>query len=534
MCLRLKCLTSRDHGVGMTQVKTITSRNDSRRGGHSDSDSGPVKFCEMNIETGHIRKTMAAMVAPKARRVPLARKPANDRLAAALAASLILHALILSLQFGVSGLGLSVSGMSRTERRASIPTLQAILREPRESSLAEVKPQPPVLADQTIATIRVLPRKPGESQIKGQAARPPVPGGVPKPSTAVVTSTSAQPEIKEKLNLAAEKPDQLPASPNEKGAAILATDKESSWSASVAAASQESEEKARSERIELEKASEAATLERARLEQAENQRKAELAAIARAAAEAAERQRIEEGNRAAEQAALAKARLETVERARIEEEKRRTEQAALNRADASAKRAQAEAVEQARQLAAQSEPAGEAKKPQDGSGSASGAAGRAEVARPQPDTGGSLASRALDQARSGLQGVPARQPAPIEGPRRGSILGRDPKDIQLAFYGEGWRQKVERIGSLNFPQISKTRHYDPLVVTVSINSDGTLAGVRIVRSSGVKEIDEAVRRIVEMSAPFAAFPPDLRRSYDVVDITRTWNFLEERPRIYSQ
>lgn len=458
-----------------------------------------------------------------------------------------MHALILSLQFGVSGLGLSVSGVSRTERRASIPTLQAILREPKESSTTAVKPQPPAPAEHTMATIRVQPRKTGENHLKGQAARPQLEAGVRKEDTGAVKKVPAPPDTKEKLDLAAENPEQPLSSLSDKGATILATDKESSWSTgtlhpnagtSVAAATQESEEKARNERIELEKANEAEARERARIEQAENQRTTELAAIARAAAEAAERQRIEEGNRAAEQAALAKARLEAVERARLEEEKRRTEQTAVLRAreDALARKVEADALEQARQLAAQSDPAGETRKPDDrGTGSSSGAAGKADMmVRPQPERSGSLASRALDQARSGLPGAPIRQPAPIDGPRRGSILGRDPKDIQLAFYGEGWRQKVERIGSLNYPRISRNRHYDPLVVTVSINSDGSLAGVRIERSSGHREIDDAVRRIVEMSAPFAAFPPDLRRSYDVVDITRTWNFLEERPRIYSQ
>ncbi len=92
---------------------------------------------------------------------------------------------------------------------------------------------------------------------------------------------------------------------------------------------------------------------------------------------------------------------------------------------------------------------------------------------------------------------------------------------------------MERIGSLNYPSLSKVRYYDTLVVTVSITSDGTLAGVRVVKSSGHRELDNIVRRIVEMSAPFAAFPPALSRNYDIVDITRTWTF-GERPRISSQ
>ena len=122
-------------------------------------------------------------------------------------------------------------------------------------------------------------------------------------------------------------------------------------------------------------------------------------------------------------------------------------------------------------------------------------------------------------------------PAEALSPRRASILGRDPKDIQLSFYGEGWRQKVERIGAMNFPKLSKFLVYDPVLVTVSINSDGTLAGVRIVKSSGHQDLDNAVRRIIEMSAPFSAFPPDMKRSFDVVDITRSMVFVGDRPQI---
>src|SRR5438552_1286300 len=47
---------------------------------------------------------------------------------------------------------------------------------------------------------------------------------------------------------------------------------------------------------------------------------------------------------------------------------------------------------------------------------------------------------------------------------------------------------------------------------------------RINRSSGQKVLDAAAIRIVEMSAPFAAFPPDIKRDTDVLHITRTWTF----------
>ncbi len=44
------------------------------------------------------------------------------------------------------------------------------------------------------------------------------------------------------------------------------------------------------------------------------------------------------------------------------------------------------------------------------------------------------------------------------------------------------------------------------------------------RSSGVAKIDEAVRRTVQNLAPYQAFPPDLAREYDVIEIRRVWTF----------
>ena len=168
-------------------------------------------------------------------------------------------------------------------------------------------------------------------------------------------------------------------------------------------------------------------------------------------------------------------------------------------------------------------------------GSASaGSASSVSVMPAGAGSGRDLASRALDTARSSSSGFLPTNPPDIQVPRRASILGRDPKDIQLAFYGDGWRQKVERVGAMNFPKLSKFLVYDPMVVTVSINSDGTLAGVRIVKSSGHIDLDNAVRQIIEMSAPFAAFPPSLKRSFDVADITRTWVFVGDRPQLSGE
>jgi outer membrane biosynthesis protein TonB len=48
--------------------------------------------------------------------------------------------------------------------------------------------------------------------------------------------------------------------------------------------------------------------------------------------------------------------------------------------------------------------------------------------------------------------------------------------------------------------------------------------VTVVVSSGVAEVDEAIRRIVESLRPYPPFPPALAREVDVIEIRRTWYF----------
>lgn len=111
-----------------------------------------------------------------------------------------------------------------------------------------------------------------------------------------------------------------------------------------------------------------------------------------------------------------------------------------------------------------------------------------------------------------------------ERPRR-KFVGARTQEFRYARYIEDWRQKIERIGELNYPQAARDqRIYGSLIATVSIRADGSLEKVQIDRSSGNKVLDEATVRIVTLAAPFAALPPDITREVDILHITRTWTF----------
>ena len=110
-------------------------------------------------------------------------------------------------------------------------------------------------------------------------------------------------------------------------------------------------------------------------------------------------------------------------------------------------------------------------------------------------------------------------------PKRKAISAST-KEYKYAAYLDAWRRKVERIGNLNYPdQAKRDRLYGNLVLHVAVRADGSVERVRVLHSSGHTILDDAAVRIVRMSAPFSPFPEEIRKEADILDITRTWQFL---------
>ncbi len=97
-----------------------------------------------------------------------------------------------------------------------------------------------------------------------------------------------------------------------------------------------------------------------------------------------------------------------------------------------------------------------------------------------------------------------------------------------AQYMKDWESKVERTGNLNYPAAATKENFSgSLTMDVGIKADGSIYSIRISRSSGNPALDEAAKKIVRMSAPFAPLPLDLRKELDVLVITRVWKFSDE-------
>jgi len=109
--------------------------------------------------------------------------------------------------------------------------------------------------------------------------------------------------------------------------------------------------------------------------------------------------------------------------------------------------------------------------------------------------------------------------------KRRKQISASTQEYKYAAYMNAWRKKVENIGNLNYPDEAKSKKlYGSLLLHVSINSDGSIQHIRVARSSGHKVLDDAAIRIVRLAAPYAPFPPAIKKEVDILDITRTWQF----------
>jgi periplasmic protein TonB len=145
-----------------------------------------------------------------------------------------------------------------------------------------------------------------------------------------------------------------------------------------------------------------------------------------------------------------------------------------------------------------------------------------EAAKSDPEAR-DLVQKSLEIARLEAQ-IRRDMQAYQERPRK-NFVGARTTEYRFAHYVDNWRQKVERVGNLNYPEEAKARRlFGKLQMTVGIRANGEVESVEINKSSGQKVLDQAALRIVRLAAPFERFPDNIRRDTDILYITRTWTF----------
>jgi len=117
-------------------------------------------------------------------------------------------------------------------------------------------------------------------------------------------------------------------------------------------------------------------------------------------------------------------------------------------------------------------------------------------------------------------------------PKKTQITART-REAGYALYYKAMQEKIEKLGTLNFPQRDGQKLYGELVVYIPIFQDGTIyekeGGVRIERGSGNAALDNAALAIVRRSAPFSRFPENMRATGkdDIWEVITRFRFTHE-------
>jgi protein TonB len=137
-------------------------------------------------------------------------------------------------------------------------------------------------------------------------------------------------------------------------------------------------------------------------------------------------------------------------------------------------------------------------------------------------------SRPLPQV--GVNASAAEESLHLRGdPSPDDRLLADTRESQIASYLDGWKRRVEQVGTAHFPEEARRRSLsgNP-VLEVAIRADGSLQQVVVRRSSGRSELDHAAISTVRLAAPFDPFPPARRERYPVLRFAYEWQFMSGR------
>ena len=482
------------------------------------------------------------------------------RLTLTLLLSLALHALLLSLTFGSEQFGLPGLGFPWRERRIEVPDLSVTLmpvpvkvaEPPAQSTIektvaAEPALPPPVTtpppqsraAEPNVFKAEVLAETTPTAKAEADVAPRAVPAKAPLRTDVPVDVAPAPVPVPEVI--AVERSNtptfSVPTPPPVPTPVIVAaTSVPSPPSPETVIPAPQSEVAQKSVEPEVRERVVEVTKPDPSERDAQAKRQADQLEAARV--EAARREAAREEAARVEAARIAAARLESEQREATRMESERREVARQAAAKQDAQRQEAARQEAARAEAARQAAREIARSESERQEAVRQAAAQKEAARIQEEKEEDARRDARRQAMGRILNEEAARreaaekaaraqstlPLSISTARRARLWGRADPNGELVEYAEAWARKIQ----FNTPvdtvrDLAKRPHTNPMV-TVAIRRDGSVESVTFVLSSGVAEVDEAIRRIVQSLVPFQAFTPGMALEYDVIEVRRTWHF----------
>ncbi len=111
-------------------------------------------------------------------------------------------------------------------------------------------------------------------------------------------------------------------------------------------------------------------------------------------------------------------------------------------------------------------------------------------------------------------------------PRR-RFVGPSTRSVPYALYYDRMREKIERLGTADFPQRGGHKLYGRLIMAITVDAGGHVLKADVVRSSGDPTLDSMAQAIVDAAQPFGGFSTQMRQDADQIVVVAGFDFTHE-------
>lgn len=96
-----------------------------------------------------------------------------------------------------------------------------------------------------------------------------------------------------------------------------------------------------------------------------------------------------------------------------------------------------------------------------------------------------------------------------------------------AIYMSQFKDKVEILGTKNFPTLAGNKIYGELVMVIYLNAKGGVMETEIAISSGNKSLDRIAQTIVKAGAPYGNFSQSMLKEFQIIVTTSRFKFTRD-------
>lgn len=155
----------------------------------------------------------------------------------------------------------------------------------------------------------------------------------------------------------------------------------------------------------------------------------------------------------------------------------------------------------------------------------------ATLATPEQRQPGQRALRPADEERRKqlmtlLAQIEKRIQQENSRPRRRYVSPAAREGVHAMYY-DHLRQRVEEVGTRNFPEANGRKLYGELTMMVAVDAAGRVVEAEIVQGSGSKVLDKRALGIVRGAAPYGTFTAAMRTQFDQLVFVSRFRFTRD-------